>query len=53
MSEATEHERCMGVALEEASIALDTQEVPVGCVFVHPREGLVGRYPDLRAPTLN
>ena len=33
----------MGMALREAEIALDTQEVPVGCVFVHPTEGVVGR----------
>ena len=35
--------RHMGVALAEAAAALDAQEVPVGCAFVHPRDGLVGR----------
>ena len=33
----------MGVALAEAAAALDAGEVPVGCAFVHPRDGLVGR----------
>jgi len=33
----------MGEALKEAERALDTQEVPVGCVFVHPSEGVMGR----------
>ena len=33
----------MGAALREAELALDTQEVPVGCVFVHPSDGIIGR----------
>ena len=41
-SESDAHSH-MGVALAEAAAALDAGEVPVGCAFVHPRDGLVGR----------
>jgi tRNA-specific adenosine deaminase 2 len=33
----------MELALEEAVAALDAGEVPVGCVFVHPSAGVIGR----------
>ena len=32
----------MGCALDEAERALAAHEVPIGCVFVHPREGFIG-----------
>ena len=33
----------MGLALAEAEAALAAGEVPVGCVFVHERDGVIGR----------
>lgn len=33
----------MELALAEAEAALNTGEVPVGCVFVHPRDGVIAR----------
>jgi tRNA-specific adenosine deaminase 2 len=33
----------MGAALAEAEAALHASEVPVGCAFVHPRLGILGR----------
>lgn len=33
----------MGFALAEAEAALHASEVPVGCVFVHPSRGVLGR----------
>tara|TARA_B100000513_G_C11811372_1_gene155672 strand:- start:113 stop:499 length:387 start_codon:yes stop_codon:yes gene_type:complete len=33
----------MGAALEQAACALRLGEVPVGCVFVHPSRGIIGR----------
>jgi tRNA-specific adenosine deaminase 2 len=33
----------MLAALEEAGAALNASEVPVGCVFVHPEHGIIGR----------
>jgi tRNA(Arg) A34 adenosine deaminase TadA len=33
----------MGAALCEAEAALAVNEVPVGCVFVHARDGIIGR----------
>lgn len=33
----------MGLALREAERALRASEVPVGCVFVHEADGVVGR----------
>lgn len=33
----------MGLALREAEAAMAAKEVPIGCVFVHPDEGVVGR----------
>ena len=38
-----EDERHMLVALSEAEVALRTREVPVGCAFVHPQLGIIGR----------
>jgi len=34
---------CMDDALAQAQAALRASEVPVGCVFVHPRHGVLGR----------
>ena len=36
-------DEAMAEALSEAEAALREQEVPVGCVFVHPTLGIVGR----------
>lgn len=36
-------EQYMRQALLEAESALQSHEVPVGCVFVHPRDGVIGR----------
>ena len=33
----------MGLALAEAEAALEAREVPVGCVFVHVDDGVIGR----------
>ena len=33
----------MGVALSEAEAAFKASEVPVGCAFVHPSRGVLGR----------
>ena len=33
----------MGLALAEADAALREFEVPVGCVFVHETDGVLGR----------
>ena len=41
-STSSDDER-MGIALQEAEAALHAKEVPVGCVFVHPKHGLIGR----------
>mmetsp|Transcript_55830 Transcript_55830/g.121579 ORF Transcript_55830/g.121579 Transcript_55830/m.121579 type:complete len:237 (-) Transcript_55830:102-812(-) len=41
--ERINHEMFMRSALQEAEAALAAQEVPVGCVFVHPVEGIIGR----------
>ena len=37
------HDTHMGLALHEATAALKAGEVPVGCVFVHPVVGVIGR----------
>ncbi len=37
------HEMHMEFALEEAAIAFEADEVPVGAVIVHPRRGVVAR----------
>ena len=37
------HHTHMELALQEAAAALAANEVPVGCVFVHPSAGIIGR----------
>lgn len=37
------HLHHMEMALEEASIAASEDEVPVGCVIVHPAKGIIAR----------
>lgn len=38
MSDRSEQEYCMGLALDQAASALERGEFPVGCVFVHRGE---------------
>ena len=42
-SHSLDAENWMDAALLEGEKALEAQEVPVGCVFVHPALGLIGR----------
>lgn len=41
---SAEHQHeLMGQALFQAALALESSEVPVGCVFEHPTHGIIGR----------
>lgn len=43
VSSTAEELEMMGQALDQAEAALAAAEVPVGCVFVHPTQGVIGR----------
>ena len=43
MADAATSDELMGLALAEAEAALKASEVPVGCAFVHPSRGVLGR----------